>query len=190
MVSLFASSVDLESRATRPPHPNPRSFGEDCWSNVYAGELEVRPPGLRLGCKSLQLRQSCVGPRTCVFDISGAFGYVYHVDTDARRDRTIRTGGPTDADPSRRGDYGRAVLNGVQRRLNRDVSAGAVCATLERLEGKELVSSRLAPGTALRGGRARRYFVPTSAGLRALTDARFAIESLRAGFARPLKVRA
>ena len=86
--------------------------------------------------------------------------------------------------------YGRAVLNEVQRRLNRDVSAGAVYATLERLEEKELVSSKLAPGTALRGGRARRYFVPTSAGLRALTDARSAIERLWAGFARPLKVRA
>ena len=86
--------------------------------------------------------------------------------------------------------YGRAILNEVHRRLNRDVSAGAVYATLERLEEKSLVSSTLAPGTALRGGRARRYFVPTTAGLRALTDARSTIESLWAGFARPLKVRA
>lgn len=59
--------------------------------------------------------------------------------------------------------YGRAVLNEVQMRLNRDVSAGAVYATLERLEAKGLASSRLAPGTAVRGGRARRYFAPTSA---------------------------
>jgi DNA-binding PadR family transcriptional regulator len=65
-----------------------------------------------------------------------------------------------------------------------------VYATLERLEEKDLVSSKLAPGTALRGGRARRYFVPTSAGLRSLTDAKSAIESLWAGFVRPLKVRA
>jgi PadR family transcriptional regulator PadR len=86
--------------------------------------------------------------------------------------------------------YGRAILNEVHRRLNRDVSAGAVYATLERLEEKGLVSSKLAPGTALRGGRARRYFVPTSAGVRALNDARSVIESLWAGFARPLKVRA
>src|SRR5262245_24858704 len=85
--------------------------------------------------------------------------------------------------------YGRAVLNEVQRRLHRDVSAGAVYATLERLEDKGLLSSRLGPGTALRGGRARRYFVPTGAGVRALNDARSAIESLWAGFATPLKVR-
>jgi PadR family transcriptional regulator PadR len=86
--------------------------------------------------------------------------------------------------------YGRAVLNEVQRRLNREVSAGAVYATLERLETKGLVSSRLAPGTALRGGRARRYFVLMGAGVRALNDARSAINSLWEGFCWPLKVRA
>jgi|SRR6476646_10231587 PadR family transcriptional regulator PadR len=85
--------------------------------------------------------------------------------------------------------YGRAVLNEVQRRLNRDVSAGAVYATLERLETKALVSSRLAPGTALRGGRARRYFAPTDAGVRALNEARSAINSVWQGFGGPLKVR-
>ena len=86
--------------------------------------------------------------------------------------------------------YGRAVLNEVQRRLNRDVSAGAVYSTLERLEAKGLVSSKLAPGTALRGGRARRYFAPTGAGVRALKEARLAIETLWAGVLRPLKGRA
>ena len=62
--------------------------------------------------------------------------------------------------------YGRAILNEIQVRLRRDVTAGAVYATLERLEGKGLATSRLAPGTAIRGGRARRYFVPTGAGVR------------------------
>ena len=86
--------------------------------------------------------------------------------------------------------YGRAILNEIQLRLNRDVSAGAVYATLERLETKGLASSRLAPGTAIRGGRARRYFVPTGAGVGALNDARSAMDHLWRGFARPLKVRA
>ena len=85
--------------------------------------------------------------------------------------------------------YGRAILNEIQERLNRDVSAGAVYATLERLEAKGLASSTLAPGTALRGGRARRYFVPTGAGVRALNDARSAADSLWRGLAWPLKVR-
>jgi PadR family transcriptional regulator PadR len=85
--------------------------------------------------------------------------------------------------------YGRAILNEVQRRLHRDVSAGAVYATLERLETKGLVSSKLAPGTAIRGGRARRYFVPTGAGVRQLNDAKSAADNLWRGFAWPLKVR-
>jgi DNA-binding PadR family transcriptional regulator len=86
--------------------------------------------------------------------------------------------------------YGRAILNEVQTRLNRDVSAGAVYATLERLETKGLASSSLAPGTAIRGGRARRYFVPSGAGIRALNEAKSATDSLWKGLAWPLKVRA
>ena len=86
--------------------------------------------------------------------------------------------------------YGRAILNEIQVRLRRDVSAGAVYATLERLESKGLATSRLAPGIAIRGGRARRYFVPTGAGVRALNDAKSATDSLWQGLAWPLKVRA
>src|ERR1041385_4727765 len=77
--------------------------------------------------------------------------------------------------------YGRAILNEIQQRLNRDVSAGAVYATLERLENKGMASSKLAPGTAIRGGRARRYFVPTGAGVRALNDARSATDLIWQG---------
>jgi DNA-binding PadR family transcriptional regulator len=84
--------------------------------------------------------------------------------------------------------YGRAILVEVQTRLDRDVSAGAVYATLERLEAKNYASSRLAPGTAIRGGRARRYFIPTAAGLRALNDAKSAVDLLWRGLAWPLKV--
>jgi PadR family transcriptional regulator len=86
--------------------------------------------------------------------------------------------------------YGRAILNEVQGRQNRDVSAGAVYATLERLESKGLASSELAPGTAIRGGRSRRYFVPTGAGIRALNAAKSASDKLWQGFAWPLRVRA
>jgi PadR family transcriptional regulator len=86
--------------------------------------------------------------------------------------------------------YGRAILNEIQVRLKRDVSAGAVYATLERLETKGLASSKLGPGTAIRGGRARRYFLPTGAGVRALNEAKSATDSLWQGIAWPLKVRA
>ena len=86
--------------------------------------------------------------------------------------------------------YGRAILVEVQQRLEREVSAGAVYATLERLEAKSFATSRLAPGTAIRGGRARRYFVATAAGLRAVNDARSASDSLWRGLVWPLKARA
>jgi PadR family transcriptional regulator PadR len=85
--------------------------------------------------------------------------------------------------------YGRAILNEVQERLARDVSAGAVYATLERLEAKGLASSKLAPGTAIRGGRARRYFAPTGAGVRALNDAKSVTDMLWRGLVWPLRVR-
>ena len=83
--------------------------------------------------------------------------------------------------------YGRAILKAVQTQLAREVAAGAVHATLERLEAKELVISRLEAGTPIRAGRARRFYQPTSAGVRALNDARAAVDSLWRGLRWPLK---
>ena len=87
------------------------------------------------------------------------------------------------------GAYGRAILNEVQVRLERDVAAGAVQATLERLERKGLVRSKVGSGTPIRDGRARRFYTVLSEGLRALNDARKTHESVWRGFARPLKAR-
>src|SRR4051794_15443678 len=56
------------------------------------------------------------------------------------------------------GAYGRAILKEVQVRLERDVAAGAVQATLERLQRKGLVRSKVGSGTPIRDGRARRVF--------------------------------
>jgi len=85
--------------------------------------------------------------------------------------------------------YGRAVLADVQSRLGRTVAAGAVYATLERLESKGLLSSALKPGTAVRGGRARRYFTISAAGVRALNDSRSFTETVWEGLTWPLRVR-
>ena len=85
--------------------------------------------------------------------------------------------------------YGRAILKEVQDRLERDVAAGAVQATLERLERKGLVRSKVGGGTAIRDGRARRFYTVLSAGLRALADARETHESIWRGFARPRRAR-
>jgi PadR family transcriptional regulator PadR len=85
------------------------------------------------------------------------------------------------------GAYGRAILKEVQERLERDVAVGAVQATLDRLERKGLITSRLGPGTPIRGGRARRFFRLQPNGLRALNDARAAVDNLWRGLTWPLK---
>ena len=82
--------------------------------------------------------------------------------------------------------YGRAILKDVQARLARDVAPGAVHATLDRLEKKQLLSSRLGAGTPVRAGRARRYYRLMPAGVRALNDARAAVDSIWRGLTWPL----
>lgn len=82
--------------------------------------------------------------------------------------------------------YGRAILKEVQARLERDVAAGAVHATLERLEHKGLLISRLGSGTPVRAGRPRRYYRLQPAGIRSLNDARAAVDTLWAGLKWPL----
>jgi PadR family transcriptional regulator PadR len=83
--------------------------------------------------------------------------------------------------------YGRAILKEVQARLGRNVAAGSVHATLERLEHKGLVTSRLGSGTPIRAGRPRRYYRPEPSGMRALNNARATVESLWRGLEWPLK---
>jgi PadR family transcriptional regulator PadR len=75
--------------------------------------------------------------------------------------------------------YGRMILKEVQQRLQREVAAGAVYATLDRLEEKRLISSRLGSGPAIRAGRPRRYSSSENAG-----------EGMWHGFRWPLKGRA
>ena len=87
------------------------------------------------------------------------------------------------------GAYGRAILNEVAARLERDVAAGAVQATLERLERKSLVRSTLGSGTPVRDGRARRFYTVSAEGLRQLNQARKTHDTIWRGFSRPLRSR-
>jgi PadR family transcriptional regulator len=82
--------------------------------------------------------------------------------------------------------YGRAILKAVQSRLERDLAAGAVHATLERLERKGLLSSRLGSGTPVRGGRARRFYRVQPAGIRALDNARRIVNNIWRGLKWPV----
>ena len=86
--------------------------------------------------------------------------------------------------------YGRAIFKEVQSRLQRDVAAGAVYTTLDRLEQRALISSHLESGSAVRDGRPRRYYSIDKAGVRALNDSRAAVENIWQGLRWPLKGKA
>lgn len=68
------------------------------------------------------------------------------------------------------GAYGVPISREIEQHIRRDVAFGTVYATLERLEEKGLVSSKLGEATPQRGGRARRYFRVTSTGLRTVRE--------------------
>jgi DNA-binding PadR family transcriptional regulator len=86
--------------------------------------------------------------------------------------------------------YGRAVLRGAQSSLDRQVAAGAVYATLDRLEQKNLIASRLAKGTPARAGRVRRYYRLTATGIKALNQSKAALEQVWQGAKWPLESKA
>jgi len=68
--------------------------------------------------------------------------------------------------------YGVRVQQEIETRATRRVSRGALYVTLDRLEQKGFLSSRLGEAGAARGGRPRRYVTVTPAGLEALRGAR------------------
>jgi PadR family transcriptional regulator, regulatory protein PadR len=83
--------------------------------------------------------------------------------------------------------YGATVRREIQLRARREVSISAVYTTLERLEQKGLVRSRVGEPTNERGGRRRRHFELLPLGARSLRDAYDAIAGMTAGIERRLK---
>jgi DNA-binding PadR family transcriptional regulator len=68
--------------------------------------------------------------------------------------------------------YGVSIHKKVQSlALPKTVSLGAIYVTLDRLEAKGLIASRLSEPTAERGGRAKRCYCLEAAGKRALQEA-------------------
>ena len=72
--------------------------------------------------------------------------------------------------------YGMAIRREIERVTDRDVTIGAVYATLDRLEAKGLVASTRAYGEG-----SRRVFVVTLEGARALAESRAMRERLWQG---------
>jgi PadR family transcriptional regulator len=77
--------------------------------------------------------------------------------------------------------YGVPIAQAIEATSGRDVSIGSVYITLDRLERKGLVTSRLGEPTAVRGGRARTYFRATPKGLRAARHAQRTLVTLWKG---------
>ena len=62
--------------------------------------------------------------------------------------------------------FGSAIRDEIQRRSHRRVSRGAVYITLDRLEEKGFLTSKLAGASDNRGGRPKRFFSVTATGLK------------------------
>src|SRR5678816_2653557 len=77
--------------------------------------------------------------------------------------------------------YAPAILEEIERRTGRAASAGSMYVTLDRLEDKGLLRSRLADAADERGGRPRRYVTVTALGLRELRASRAALIKLWRG---------
>lgn len=65
--------------------------------------------------------------------------------------------------------YGTSIREQLKARAERDVSPGAIFTTLERLESRGLVTSRLGDATAERGGRRKRFYQLSAEGRRAVS---------------------
>jgi PadR family transcriptional regulator PadR len=83
--------------------------------------------------------------------------------------------------------YGATVRREIEEHAGREVSISAVYTTLERLEQKGLVRSRIGDPTPERGGRRRRHFELLPLGARSLRDAYRALTGMTAGIERRLK---
>src|SRR5437867_5409731 len=77
--------------------------------------------------------------------------------------------------------YGVTIAQELEEQTGREVVVASVYATLERLQEHCLVSSSLGDSTPERGGRAKRYFRITTAGIREVRDARRSLMNLWKG---------
>jgi DNA-binding PadR family transcriptional regulator len=77
--------------------------------------------------------------------------------------------------------YGVTIGAEITTCTGRDPAPGALYTTLDRLEDKGLVTSRMGDPTPQRGGRAKRYFDLNSKGLAAVTRAQQSYRRLLEG---------
>ena len=76
------------------------------------------------------------------------------------------------------GAYAIPVREEIERRTGRPIARGALYTALERLEDKGFLRSRMSAPLPERGGRSRRYFTVTPAGLAAVRASRESLLNL------------
>jgi PadR family transcriptional regulator, regulatory protein PadR len=77
--------------------------------------------------------------------------------------------------------YGVSVRQEIEFRTKREVSIGAVYATLDRLEAKGYVKSHRGDPTPERGGRSKRFFRVTARGMAAVNRTHRALQKMVEG---------
>lgn len=77
--------------------------------------------------------------------------------------------------------YGSAMSDLLEERVGRRVSRGSVYVTIDRLEAKGWIRSRMSEPRAERGGRPRRLVEVTPEGMARLQRSKAALESLWSG---------
>ncbi len=77
--------------------------------------------------------------------------------------------------------YGVPIRAEISACTGRDPVPGALYTTLDRLEEKAMVTSRLGDPTPQRGGRAKRFFTVTASGVAAVTQAQRSYQRLLSG---------
>jgi DNA-binding PadR family transcriptional regulator len=77
--------------------------------------------------------------------------------------------------------YGARIQEELERVAGRSVAISSIYVTMERLEKKDLVRSWLGDPTPVRGGRAKRFYQLTEAGVRTLAEARAELDRMWSG---------
>lgn len=85
--------------------------------------------------------------------------------------------------------YGAAIIKEIAAETGRRVPSGSLSITVDRLESKGYVESRMGESDASRGGRPKRYVSITEAGVAALADSRSAMINLWQGLETRLEER-
>lgn len=79
--------------------------------------------------------------------------------------------------------YGVTIQEAIRKATGRDLTLGTIHKTLVRLEAKGMIASRMGETAPYRGGRRKRHYAVTPAGMKTLRASINALRRLAAGLA-------